>query len=203
MKHKKMAILLVLTFLFITAFNGAGTVSADSSRDTWIKLLEKRSSSIFTEAIDLGGLLVGGRGKIMFTWLDRSLLRTMERNMDVSDVIIEGLGYYISNKKEVSALLKNRDVFLLTYQAIKRWDFKIEEIVINGYRLTMGDILSPPFYRVLGEIMPLRVRERMAEDEDEDLSDYQLHVAVPSMPKKGKVILSYGDDTVEWEIPKL
>ena len=203
MKYKKMAVLLVLTFLFLTVPYGVGTISADSSRDAWMKLLEKRSSSIFTEAIDLGGLLIGGRGKIMFTWLDRSLIRTLERNMDVNDAVIDGLGYYLSNKKEVSALIKNRDVFLLSYQAIKRWDFKIEEIVINGYRLTMGDILTPPFYRFLVELIPLRVRERLAEEvEDEFADDYQLHVAVPSMPKKGKVILSYGDDTVEWEIPK-
>jgi hypothetical protein len=73
--------------------------------------------------------------------------------------------------------------------------------------LSLDDILTPSYNRYLGEIAPLKMRERLAaeiatEDDDYDLDDYELYVAVPSMPKKGKVKLSYGDDTVEWEIPK-
>ncbi|MCL1941874.1 MAG: hypothetical protein FWG09_08010 [Synergistaceae bacterium] len=167
----------------------------------WSKLIEKRSCVIYTEAIDIGGLLVGGRGKIVFTWLDRGLMKTLDKNREVDESIINGLAYYYNKKPEIAKLIKSRDVFLLTYQAIKRWDFKIEEIVINGYRLTMDDILTPPFYRVLGEIAPFNERARLAEDEDE-LEDYELHVVVPSLPKSGKIKLSYGEDMVEWEIPK-
>jgi len=196
-----MVVLLITASLFLSALSIVGTANAGSMQDTWVKLLEKRSSLIITESIDLGGLRIGGRGRIMFTWLDRSLLKTLEKDRGVSEEVINGLGYYLRRDREVAALLKNRDVFLLSYQALKRWDFRIEEIVINGYRLTMDDILTLPHYRVLGDIPPLRTRERLAEDEEE-LYDYQLHVAVPSLPKRGKVILSYGEDLVEWEIPK-
>ena len=192
--------ILLLVLFYITIIN-VNVADAENMSNTWRNLLEKRSSSIFTESIDLGGLRIGGRGKIMFVWLDRSLLRTFEKDNDVDESIMNGLGYYYSNKREVTRLLKNRDVFLLSYQAIKRWDFKIEEIVINGYRLTVDDILTAPYLRYLGEIPPLKERARMAE-EDEDLDDYHLHVAVPAMPKSGKVKLSYGDDTIEWEIPR-
>ena len=201
MKNKVIfpAVLLILISLFFVSLDKTGI--AEGNSDTWRKLLEVRSSSIFTESLDLGGLRVGGRGRIIFTWLDRSLLRTLERNRDTGEDVINGLGYYYGSKSETAALIRNRDVFLLTYQAFKRWDFKIEEIVINGYRLTTDDILTPPYYRVLGEIEPLRMRARYAEDE-EDLDDFRLHVAVPSMPRSGKVILSYGEDIVEWEIPR-
>ncbi|MCL2147629.1 MAG: hypothetical protein FWH52_07460 [Synergistaceae bacterium] len=188
-------LLILLSFAFIEAAN------AEYMSKAWRGLLEKRSTSIFTESIDLGGMRVGGRGKIMFVWLDRSLNKVLQKDGDVEDSITNGLAYYFNSKKEVASLVKNRDVFLLSYHAIKRWDFKIEEIVINGYRLTVDDILTSTYYRVLGELPPKRDLEKLVEGE-EYLDDYQLHVAVPSMPKSGKVKISYGDDTVEWEIPK-
>jgi hypothetical protein len=202
MKHKNFfsTALLVLAVVF-SLFFVVKTADAASSREIWRDLIAKRSSSIFTESIDLGGLRVGGRGKIIFTWLDRSLIKTLEKYPDVSESITNGIGYYHNKKPEIAKLIKNRDVFLLTYQAIKRWDFKIEDIVINGYRLTVDDILTPTFHRVLGEIPPFKERAKLAESEDE-LEDYELHVAVPPLPKSGKVKLSYGEDTVEWIIPK-
>jgi len=193
--------LIVLFLVFCLTLFSVKAADAEDMSNNWRNLLEKRSSLIFTESIDLGGLRIGGRGKIMFVWIDRSLIGAFEKDKDVDDTIVNGLDYYYSNKKEVSRLLKNRDVFLLSYHAIKRWDFKIEEIVINGYRLTIDDILTPPHHRFLGEIVPLKMRERIAE-EDEDMDDYLLYVAVPSMPRSGKVKLSYGDDTIEWEIPR-
>jgi len=202
MNHKKIFffVLIISVFAFSSIFIKAA--DAEMMSDTWRKLIAPRSSSIFTESIDLGGIRIGGRGKIMFTWLDRSLLRTLEKNRDVDNSIIDGLAYYYSSNKQEVRLVKNRDIFLLSYQAIKRWNFRIEDIVINGYRLTMDDILTHPYYRVLGEIAPLRERERIAIEEDEEIDDYQLYVAVPSMPRKGMVKISYGDDTVEWEIPR-
>ncbi|MCL2767130.1 MAG: hypothetical protein FWE49_00140 [Synergistaceae bacterium] len=202
MNHKKnfSVVLLVVSVLFLTFVN-VKDADAERMTDAWRNLLEKRSSSIFTESIDLGGLRVGGRGKITFTWLDRSLLKVLEKDMDVDESVVTGLDYYYGYKPEIAKLIKNRDVFLLSYQAIKRWDFKIEAIVINGYRLTTDDILTHPSFRVLGEIPPFKEREKMVEDEGE-LDDFQLHVAVPSIPKRGKAILSYEDDSVEWEIPK-
>ena len=202
-KNKKIlsAALLILVFLFLLSIDKVGTANAESRQDDWRELLARRSSSIFTESLNLGGILVGGRGRIQFTWLDRSLLQTLERNRNVHESVIDGLSYYQSNNRETTRLLRDRDIFLLSYQAIRRWDFNIEEIVINGHRLTADDILTPRHYRVLGEIPPIRARERFAEY-DEDLDYFRLHVAVPSMPRSGVVILSYGDDTVEWEIPR-
>jgi hypothetical protein len=191
-------------FIFLivfSLFSFVVTEAAESMSNSWRGLLEKRSTSIFTESIDLGDLRVGGRGKIMFVWLDRSLIRVLEKDANVDDSIADGLDYYFSSKKEVANLVKKRDVFLLSYHAIKRWDFKIEEIVINGYRLTVDDILTAPYYRVLGELPPRKNLERLV-DAEEYLDDYKLHVAVPPMPKSGKVKLSYGDDVVEWEIPR-
>ena len=197
-KNNFSVVLLILMSAFFTTF--AETANAVGNSNNWDRLLEKRSSSIFTESIDLGGLRVGGRGQITFTWLDRGLQKALDMDKDTYEAIISGLAYYHIKKPEVVKLLKNRDVFLLSYQAVKRWDFKIEEIVINGYRLTTDDILTPTYDRVLGEIPPRRTLEKLIE-EDGDLDDYRLHVAVPSMPRSGFVILSYGDDTVEWEIP--
>ena|GEM_PF-5029324 len=182
-------------------FSFTETANAEYMSKAWRELIEKRSAPIFIESIDLGGLRVGGRGKIVFVWLDRSLNRVLQKDDNVEDPIKNGLSYYFSSKKEVTSLVKNRDIFLLSYHAIKRWDFKVEEIVINGYRLTMDDILTAPYYRFLGDLPPKKQLERLVE-EDEYLDDYQLHVAVPPMPKSGKVKISYGDDTVEWEIPK-
>jgi len=201
--RRVVALLLVFAFSIILF----ETANAALMSNNWSNLIENRSCMIFTESIDIGGLRVGGRGKIVFTWLDRSLMRTLANDADVDDSISNGLSYYYSNKKEMKQLLKNRDIFLLSYQALKRWDFKIEEIVINGYRLTLDDILTPTYYRVLGEIAPLKLREKVAiemstADDEFGVDDYELHVVVPSMPKKGKVKLSYGDDAVEWEIPK-
>ena len=196
---KRCSIFWILLSFFTFAF--VGTANAEYMSNAWRGLLEKRTTMIFTESIDLGGLRVGGRGKIMFVWLDRSLNRVLQKDEDVDDSITNGLSFYFNKKKEVASLVKNRDVFLLSYHAIKRWDFKIEEIVINGYRLTVDDILTTSYYRVLGELPPKRDLEKLVEGE-EYLDDYQLHVAVPSMPKSGKVKISYGDDTVEWEIPK-
>lgn len=197
----------VLIFLFFTSIIFIETANAEFMSKEWKKLIEKRSCVIYTEAIDLGGLFVGGRGRIVFTWLDRSLIRALGNDADVDESISNGLSYYFSKNKEVTKLIKNRDIFLLSYQALKRWNFKIEDIVINGYCLTLDDILTPSYYRVLGEIAPLKEREKKAleistEEDEFGIDDFVLHVAVPSMPKKGKVKISYGDDTVEWEIPK-
>jgi hypothetical protein len=201
---------IVLILLSLFSFTFTETVFAENMSSTWKNLLEKRSSLIFTESVDIGGLRIGGRGRIMFVWLDRSLIKVLHKDGDVDDSISNGLAYFYKNNKEIKKLLQKRDIFLLSYQAIKRWDFKIEDIVINGYRLTVDDILTAAHYRVLGEIPPLKEQKRLAQTmisesmltDDDDVDDYQLHVAVPSMPKSGKVKISYGDDTVEWEIPK-
>ena len=211
-QHKAARSLKLLTAaLFITVslffFVCSDAANAAFMSKAWENLLEKRSSSIITESIELEGLRIGGRGRITFTWLDRSLMRILQNDNYVDESISNGLSYYYSNKKEVKNFIKNRDIFLLSYQAIKRWDFKIEEIVINGYRLSVDDILTPNYKHLLGEIPPIKELMRAAEEmstvDNEFYADnYQLHVAVPSMPKKGSVKISYGDDTEEWEIPK-
>lgn len=190
-------------FLFAMLICVLLTARADAVGDSsaWKKLLDDRTTVIITEALDLGGLKVGGRGKIAFTWLNKELLKTLNADKDVSEVISNGLSFYLSAKPSIAPLMKGKDVFLLTYYAIKRWDFKVEEIKINGYRLSQNDILNDPFYRVLGEIPPIKEREKTAETDD-DLDDFVLHVAVPSLPKSGKIKISYGEDEVEWQIPK-
>lgn len=191
----------IFILAFLACLFAAGSCSAANLSETWKKLLNDRSSTIIVEGMDIGGLIVGGRGKISFTWLDKKLSNTLKSNRDLPESVSNGLVFYMSNKPSVMELMKGRDVFLLTYRPIKNWNFKVEEIVINGYRLTENDILNEPFYRVLGDLPSMKARERLAE-EDEDMEDFVLHVAVPSMPKSGKIKISYGADEVEWQIPK-
>lgn len=190
---KKMRkIVLMFAVLFIAATADAGSVS-----DNWKKILDARTCGMITEAVDMGGgLFVGGRAKIKFTYLDKALLKTLERDRNVLESVQNGLAFYLSEKK--SALMKGREVFMLTYHAIKRWDFKIEDMTINGYKLTEPDILNDPYYRTLGEILSYKERERLAE-RDEDMEDFVLHVAVPALPKAGKIKIAYKEDEVVWE----
>lgn len=182
-KRNGVLFLVLLFSMFFVAGCAYGKNSAN-----WDKILKPRTAVLVTEAVSLDGLRIGGRGKIAWTWLDRRLSSVLNKDRSVDEDVETGLQYFMSSDSDTQKKLKGRDVFVITYRALKRWDVKVEEIVINGYRLSENDILTIPINRLLGELPP----------DEEGI----LHVAVPSLPKKGKIELAYGDETVEWQIPR-
>lgn len=192
-KYFAFVILLALALMPLSA-------EAKTSNE-WIKLLEPRTCTVVVEGADLGGIIVGGRGKVSFTWLDRGLRDRLRRDSIADEWISTGLGYYNSSNSDVVKKVKKRDVFYLAYNAMKPWDFKIEEITIGGYTLTKDDILTPEYVRHLGLLASDKTRDRMA-DEDEDLGYFELHVVVPSIKKGQTIKISYAGDSVEWTAPK-
>jgi hypothetical protein len=161
------------------------TVAEAKDSEAWREALERRSVVLVTEAVDVGGIMVGGRGKIVWTWLDRSLLKLLAKDHGVSDAVSNALSTYYAERTKLKNPIEGRDVILISYKAFKRWDFEIGEITVGGYRLKEDDIVTAPFYRVLGEMSP-----------DEEA---YLHVTVPSLPSKGAVVFSYGEESTVWE----
>jgi hypothetical protein len=56
--------------------------------------------------------------------------------------VVSAVGYYFSNRQETRAKVKGRDVLVLRYRAVKNWSFDPSKLVVGGYSLTSGDVLT-------------------------------------------------------------
>ena len=155
----------------------------------WQELLSARTATLWVEGQSLGdGVILNARGELNVTWLERGLSRILSTDKDVDEWIVNGLNYYFSNRKETRAKLKRRDVFVLNYRAIKNWSFNPAKLVVNGYTITLEDILTRKIYWE-GELTPGSVGT--------------VAVVAPSLKPGQTVELRYEDASGKLEIPRI
>ncbi|MDR2522266.1 MAG: hypothetical protein LBC93_00970 [Synergistaceae bacterium] len=163
-----------------------GFAEAHSSK-AWKERLDARTATLWVEGQVLGEeLVLNSRGVLQVTWLERGLTRRLGEDRDAEEWLVTNLSYYSSSRKETQAKLKGRDVFLLHYRALKRWDFDLTQVVIDGYRLTSDDVLTRKDYW----------KRELAPG-----SQSAVAIAAPSLKPGQKVEIRYDDALAEFKVP--
>jgi hypothetical protein len=181
----KIARYVLLSCLLLSVLSRAA--GAHSSRE-WRERLDARTATLWIEGQDIGGVVLNSRAELSVTWVERGLFRHLEQDRDADEWLMEGLSYYFSSRDKTRAKLKGRDVFVLNYRAIKRWDFDPANLVIDGYAVTEDDILTRKEYWESGELSP-GVAGTVA-------------VCAPSLKPGRTVELRYGDARATLAAPR-
>jgi hypothetical protein len=176
--------------LCVTVFCLTATgARAEMVSEAWQRRLDARTATLWIEGQSLGdNLILNARAELRVTWLERRLSRELNTDRNVDEWVITNLGYYFSNRKETLEKLKGRDILVLNYRAIKRWDFDPTKLVVDGYAVTADDILTKSEYWEAGELPP----------ETEGL----IAVRVPALKPGRAVEIRYGDDAATLEAPR-
>ncbi|MDR3231851.1 MAG: hypothetical protein LBT65_10465 [Synergistaceae bacterium] len=188
-KPARFAHLLIMA-LCVTVFCLTATgARAEMVSEAWQRRLDARTATLWIEGQSLGdNLILNARAELRVTWLERRLSRELNTDRNVDEWVITNLGYYFSNRKETLEKLKGRDILVLNYRAIKRWDFDPTKLVVDGYAVTADDILTKSEYWEAGELPP----------ETEGL----IAVRVPALKPGRAVEIRYGDDAATLEAPR-
>ena len=154
----------------------------------WRERVSERTVTLWVEGQPLvDGIVLNARGELNVTWLERGLNRILNTDEDAPGWVKDNLNHYFSNRRETRAKMRNRDVFVLSYRAIKNWSFDPAKLEINGYAVTRDDILTHRVYW---------------ESELTPGSDGMVAVAAPSLKPGETVELRYEDAAVQFEVPR-
>ena len=85
----------------------------------WKKALEARTVQLWIDAQLLDDIVLNARAELNVTWLPRPLRKRLERDRDVHEWVVKGLGYYYPANKEAERRMKGRDILALNYRAVK------------------------------------------------------------------------------------
>jgi hypothetical protein len=174
--------------LFLLIFLIALCVSAEAhSSKAWENRLNARTATLWIDAQTLGdNVVLNARGELNVTRIERGLLRHLDTDRDVEEWLLDGLGYYSSNRKDRRAKVKGRDVFVLNYRAVKFWNFDPTKLVIGDYSIVPEDILT---------------KEEYWESELSPGYSGTVSVAAPALKPGQKIELRYEDARATLEVP--
>gem|GEM_PF-3072245 len=182
--YREVLLLMLSIAFFFAPYERA--VHAHNSKE-WKERLSARTATLWIEGEHLGdGIVLNSRGELNVTWLERGLSRILSSDNDVDEWVVNGLNYYFSNRKEIRAQLKGRDVFVLNYRASKNWSFDPCKLTFNGYAITPDDILT---------------RKEYWESELPTGSSGTIEVTAASIKPGQTVELRYEDAETHFEVP--
>lgn len=165
-----------------------GTAAWAHNSKAWQERLDARTATLWIEGQDIGdGIVLNSRGELNVTWIERGLVRYLNRDRDVEEWVFDSLNYYSSNRKDTQAKVKGRDVLVLRFRAVKYWNFSPTKLVVGDYSVTSDDILTKREYWDQGELTPGHVGI--------------VAVCVPSFKAGQKIDLSYEDSLTVFEVP--
>ena len=184
---KKIVISAALLSLFV--LSSMSSVPALAMSNEWRKTIDSRTALIWVDGQVLGNMVLNARAKLFVTWLPLSLRTKLDRDRDVDEWVINGLGYYYSRDTDVKAMMKGRDIIALNYATQKSWHFDPTELSIGDYHVTAADVLGHPELRGPAGDLPSGVNGT-------------LFICVPSMKPGKSVKISIGQDSAVLELPK-
>ena len=174
----------ILTFLILLlCFSVAW---AHNSKE-WKERIDARTITLWVEGQDIGGIVLNARGELNVTWVERNLSRRLDQDRDVEEWLINGINYYSSNRKEIRAKLKKRDVFVLNYRAVKNWNFDPAKLVIGKYAILPDDILTK--------------KEYWESDDLPSGTVGTVAICAPSLKPGEKIEIRYEDARAVFEVP--
>lgn len=153
----------------------------------WQKTLDARTVRIWIDAQFLDDIVLNARAELNVTWLPQSLQKRLDKDRDVPEWVVQGLGLYFSSDKETRRRMKGRDVLALNYRAVKNWDFDPTRLTVGGYRVTPEDLLGHRDLRVTGELPPG--------------TEGTLFLCVPALKPGSRVEITMGPDRAVLEAP--
>jgi hypothetical protein len=148
------------------------------------ELIEERSSQCWVEGVQFGDdLILGSRGTVTFTMLDRKLSAAIANDGRMPEWLKNFNQYYGSQET------KKKAVFIAQVTANKPWYFEYRNIFVGKYRLQKGDIVSYGW-------------EEKIEIPTDQTGRFVFAVPESEVPAGEKVKLGYGEDFAEWRAPK-
>jgi hypothetical protein len=185
--YRVISFLALISALFFVAGN-LRAAEARSSR-AWTELLSERTATLWIEGELLGdSIILNARGELNVTWLENRLANILNTDDNVEEWVVNSLSYYFSNRRETRAKTRGRDILVLNYRAVKRWNFDPTNLTVNGYAITRDDILTLDIYWE-SELLPGDIGT--------------VAVAVPSLRPGQTVELRFEDARATLEIPRL
>jgi hypothetical protein len=182
-RKNRLALLLVFSFIFFMAPRAEAYRSKE-----WDKRLNERTATLWIDAQMLGeDIVLNARGELNVTRVERGLTQYLSTDRDVDEWLINGLNYYSSNRKDIRAKVKGRDVFVLNYRAVKFWNFDPAKLVIGQYAVSPEDVLT---------------RKEYWESALSPGNRGTVVVAAPPLKPGQKVELRYEDAQVTLEVPR-
>ena len=153
----------------------------------WQKTLDARTVRVWIDAQFLDDIVLNARAELNVTWLPQALQRRLDKDRDVPEWVIQGLGFYFSSDKETRQRMKGRDVLALNYRAVKNWDFDPTQLSVGGYRAASEDLLGHRDLRVIGELPPG--------------TEGTLFLSVPALKPGSSVEIVMGLERAELQVP--
>ena len=153
----------------------------------WQKTLDARTVRVWIDAQFLDDIVLNARAELNVTWLPQALQRRLDKDRDVPEWVIRGLGFYSSSDKETRQRMKGRDVLALNYRAVKNWDFDPTQLSVGGYRAASEDLLGHRDLRVSGELPPG--------------TEGTLFLSVPALKPGSSVEIVMGSERAELQVP--
>lgn len=153
----------------------------------WKKTLEARTVQLWIDAQLLDDIVLNARAELNVTWLPRTLRKRLERDRDVHEWVVKGLGCYYPADKEAERRMKGRDILALNYRAVKNWDFDPTQLIVGGYRVLPEDLLGHKDLRVIGELPPGTAGT--------------LFLSVPALKPGRNVEIVMGSERAELQVP--
>lgn len=153
----------------------------------WQKTLDARTVRIWIDAQLLDDIVLNARAELNVTWLPRSLQKRLEKDRDIPEWVVKGLGFYHSTNEETRQRMKGRDILALNYRAVKNWDFDPTQMAVGNRRVAPEDLLGHKDLRVTGELLPG--------------TEGTLFLSVPALKPGSRVEIVLGADKAALEAP--
>ncbi len=173
-------------FILIALFSAtAVSASAAYKPMTPQELVRSRSVVIFDGGTRVGDMVLGANAKLQFQFIDSKLSQEIYSNPDAYlDELVSNIGFAQKASRNKCNLV------ILIYRSEDAWTFDPDKLTVNGEQLPKKQIYSSLLSKAVGRI----------ESETQD----SIAFGVPRADSKpGSVIVfGYGDETVEFTVPK-
>ena len=183
MIHVKKIYLILLAL--VTASVMASCAFASGNIEKVRALQDARETIVFVEGTKMGDLVLGSRGKMIFTYVDEAFSRAIVEDRSFLQEWVYDMGQYYG-----SDATRKKALFMVFVEINKPWDIDITKISVGNYKLTKDDILSSSMTSPFGP-------------QESKTTGYFAFVVPQSELKPGKEVkIGYGDDTELWKVPK-
>ncbi len=172
----------VLCVLFLSM---AASASGAYHKMTPQELVRSRSVVIFDGGTRVGDMVLGANAKLQFQFVDDRLTEEIYHN---PEPFLEEIVSNVEFKQKAS---RNKcNLIILIYRAENAWTFDPDRLTVNGEPLPKKQIYSSLLSKEVGRL----------ESETQDAIAFGVPRAIS---KPGNVIVfGYGDETVEFTVPK-
>lgn len=160
-------------------------------------IFTRRLTQIFCEGMDLGGMVVGARGKVTVVYVDAKLADLFRRGASAGDDgVPDERMKLIAGYTGQYAQRKGMSLFLAAVESFKTWTFDTADVTVAGYAPAKDDILHGLSGVPKSEIAPGK-----NELPSGWIGIYGFYVPTSSLKPGTEVVISAAGYEKSWKVP--